>query len=188
MSKKKRSPNARVFDNNSKVYYDRNTLSNFELNRILPQSEVAATAFDDMGEAVTKAAKSKTKVGAMGVGLNAFFTYQTYKESRREGNGVLKSTAKAGVDFTMGEALGAWMLPYSLARSVPQAVVSGIEATNKMSRDMNSNKRFTTFSDASFQDTQQLATMRQSGMEIAKMSQYNLQQTLMGNEAQYMHR
>ena len=44
------------------------------------------------------------------------------------------------------------------------------------------------FSGAQFADNQQLATMRQSGMEMAKMSQYNLQQTLMGNEANHLHR
>jgi hypothetical protein len=53
---------------------------------------------------------------------------------------------------------------------------------------MNSAANFQTFGDAQFMDTQQLATMRQSGMEMAKMAQYNLQQTLMGNEATYLHR
>ena len=53
---------------------------------------------------------------------------------------------------------------------------------------MNSAANFQVFGDAQFMDTQQLATMRQSGMEMAKMANYNLQQTLMGNEATYLHR
>ena len=53
---------------------------------------------------------------------------------------------------------------------------------------MNSAANNQVFGGAQFMDTQQLATMRQSGMEMAKMSQYNLQQTLMGNEATYLHR
>ena len=57
-----------------------------------------------------------------------------------------------------------------------------------MTRQMNSVQRIQTFGEAEFMDTQQLATMRQAGMELAKMSQYNLQQSMMGNEAQYMHR
>jgi hypothetical protein len=53
---------------------------------------------------------------------------------------------------------------------------------------MNSAANFQVFGGAEFHDTQQLATMRQSGMEMAKMAQYNLQQTLMGQEASYLHR
>ena len=30
--------------------------------------------------------------------------------------------------------------------------------------------------------------MRQSGMELAKMAQYNLEQSLMGAEAKHLHR
>ena len=58
----------------------------------------------------------------------------------------------------------------------------------KESRRMNSAANQGVFGNAQFQDTQQLATMRQSGMEMAKMANYNLQQTLMGNEATYFHR
>lgn len=75
-----------------------------------------------------------------------------------------------------------------LAKSVPTMAVSAVEGINTMSRSMNSMQRRQVFGDVEFMDTQQLATMRQSGMELAKMSQYNLQQTLMGNEAEHLHR
>jgi hypothetical protein len=74
------------------------------------------------------------------------------------------------------------------AKEVPGLVMKGAETLYKENRRMNSAANFQTFGDAQFQDTQQLATMRQSGMEMAKMAQYNLQQTLMGNEATYLHR
>ncbi len=70
----------------------------------------------------------------------------------------------------------------------PQVAVSAFEEGSKAMRSLNSLSRVQTFGNASFQDTQQLATMRQSGMELATMSQYNLEQSLMGNEAQHLHR
>ena len=87
-----------------------------------------------------------------------------------------------------GEMLGGWMFPVMLAKQAPTMAISAIEGTQKITRQMNSTGRMQTFGEAQFRDTQQLATMRQAGMELAKMSQYNLQQSMMGNEAQYMHR
>ena len=97
--------------------------------------------------------------------------------------------AQPVVDFVLSETLGfgAYMA-LNLVKEVPDLAVKGAAALFKETRRMNSAARFSTFGDASFQDTQQLATMRQSGMELAKMSQYRLEQTLMGNEAKYLHR
>ncbi|MGL4878003.1 hypothetical protein [Paraclostridium dentum] len=80
------------------------------------------------------------------------------------------------------------MIPVSLAKAAPGAIIAGAEGLQKVTRQMNSTTRVQTFGESYFQDTQQLATMRQAGMEMAKMSQYNLQQSIMGNEAQHMHR
>ena len=55
-----------------------------------------------------------------------------------------------------------------------------------MSRSMNRGAINAPFSNATFVDTQQAYTMRQAGMQMAQASRYNLQQTLLGNEAQYM--
>ena len=43
------------------------------------------------------------------------------------------------------------------------------------------------FYNATFNDTQQAYTMRQAGMQLAENSKYNLQQSLMGNEAAMLH-
>ena len=77
---------------------------------------------------------------------------------------------------------------YHAAKWLPQGIIKGTEALYKENRRMNSAANVQVFGGAQFQDTQQLATMRQSGMEMAKMAQYNLQQTLMGQEATYLHR
>ena len=122
------------------------------------------------------------------IGLNAAFAISDYKDARDSGKGVVGSAVKAGALFAAGEVLQGAMFPVLLASSIPKMAVGAIETTQKMTRQMNNMQRIQTFGESYFQDTQQLATMRQAGMELAKMSQYNLQQSIMGNEAQYMHK
>lgn len=152
-------------------------------------ANVVAGAVD---EGTENLAKSHLKKALSGRNLNALLnvglSINDYNEAINAGDGVVKSVAKAGVQFVAGEALGAWMLPVALAKAAPSIIVSGVEAAQTTTRKMNSVSRTQVFGESYFQDTQQLATMRQAGMEMAKMSQYNLQQAIMGNEAQYMHR
>ena len=123
------------------------------------------------------------------IGLNAAFAISDYKDARDSGKGVVGSAVKAGALFAAGEVLQGAMFPgVLLAGAIPKMAVGAIETTQKMTRQMNNMQRIQTFGESYFQDTQQLATMRQAGMELAKMSQYNLQQSIMGNEAQYMHK
>ena len=147
--------------------------------------ETAEQTIEDLGPGHLKKIFNKRTVG---VGLNAFFAINDYKSAREEGKGVVSSAVKAGSLFVAGEMLGGYMLPIMLAKSAPQMAVSAVEGMQRMTRQMNSVQRIQTFGDSYFQDTRQLATMRQAGMEMAKMSQYNLQQSIMGNEAQHMHR
>jgi hypothetical protein len=102
---------------------------------------------------------------------------------------VVSSAARAAGQFVMGELTGFWGgLALQAAKAVPKMAIKGTELLYKENRKMNSAANSQVFGGVQFQDTQQLATMRQSGMEMAKMAQYNLQQTLMGNEASYLHR
>lgn len=148
-------------------------------------SRTVAEGAEDVGNQYLKRALSGRNINAL---MNLGFAVSDYNESRNSGDSVLKAGAKAGTLFVAGEMLGGWMMPVMLAKQLPTLAVSGIEATQNITRKMNSTARIQTFGEAQFQDTQQLATMRQAGMELAKMSQYNLQQSIMGNEAQYMHR
>lgn len=145
----------------------------------------AAEGISDVGNPYLKQVFSGRNLGAL---LNLGFAVSDYNEARNAGDGVVKSVAKAGAQFVAGEALGMWMMPVMLAKQVPTIAINAIETTQNVTRKMNSVSRIQTFGEAQFQDTQQLATMRQAGMELAKMSQYNLQQSIMGNEAQYMHK
>lgn len=148
-------------------------------------SRTVAEGAENVGNQYLKRALSGRSINAL---MNLGFAVSDYNESRNSGDSVLKAGAKAGTLFVAGEMLGGWMMPVMLAKQLPTLAVSGIEATQNITRKMNSTARIQTFGEAQFQDTRQLATMRQAGMELAKMSQYNLQQSIMGNEAQYMHR
>lgn len=148
-------------------------------------AEEVAEGAVNIGNPYLKQVFSGRNLGAV---LNLGFAISDYNQARNAGDGVIKAGAKAGAQFVAGEMLGGWMMPVMLAKQVPTMAISAIEGTQKITRQMNSTGRIQTFGEAEFRDTKQLATMRQAGMELAKMSQYNLQQSIMGNEAQYMHR
>lgn len=137
-----------------------------------------------------KIGKSVFSGKGFSAGLNMFMTFNTFKSNKERGDGTLQAAIKAGANFAIYDAMGmgATMGLHALT-SAPKLALNGIEKFNSMSRTMNSMSRFQTFGEGnSFVDTQELATMRQSGMEMAKQSQYMMQQAMMGNEAQYMHR
>ena len=171
------SLNERLFPNSTEK------LKELTLNNTINKS--IQEGAEDVGNQYLKRALSGRSINAL---MNLGFAVSDYNESRNSGDSVLKAGAKAGTLFVAGEMLGGWMMPVMLAKQLPTLAVSGIEATQNITRKMNSTARIQTFGEAQFQDTRQLATMRQGGMELAKMSQYNLQQSIMGNEAQYMHR
>lgn len=119
-------------------------------------------------------------------GMAGYGAYSDYKDARDQGRGKLASVAKAGTEFALGELMGGWYIPYQLAKAAPSAVVGGLEGAAKMQRSMNKTSRQVPFQNATFKDYSQAMTMRQAGMQMAQASRYNLQQTLMGNEAQYL--
>ena len=140
----------------------------------------------DIEEMTTKQLFKEVGMPTVFAGFNAV---GTYKDNRREGKSVVSSAARAAGDFVLSETLGpvAYMA-VNMVKEVPDLAVKGSAALFKEMRRMNSSSRLTVFGESEFNDTQQLATMRQSGIELAKMSQYRLEQTLMGNEAKYLHK
>ena len=137
--------------------------------------------------------------GLMGKGMNltkaitignaAIAAVDKYKESKAEGKSTGSALIRAGGAAVAGEILG---IPGTLfltaAQTAPKAIIAGADALYKEHRRMNSSSNFVPLGGVNFQDSQELATMRQSGMELAKMSQYNLEQSLMGAEAKHLHR
>lgn len=133
--------------------------------------------------------KGLTINNAITVASAAIGAVNKYKESRAEGKGVVSSAARAGATAIAAEVLGPGAAVAVMgARMAGNALTEAGDAIYKENRRMNSASNFRVFGGASFQDSQELATMRQSGMELAKMSQYNLEQTLMGAEAKHLHR
>jgi hypothetical protein len=131
--------------------------------------------------------------GGGGTLINGLFSgamaIADYKEGIKEGKTSLEAAGSAAFEFAKGEVLGLWgSLGFGLVKSAPKIGIGLYNEVQSINRSMNNLQRFTPFSDSQFNDTQQLATMRQSGMEMAKMANYNLQQTLMGTEAKYLHR
>ena len=145
----------------------------------------------DTDSMATKAIKGLKDLSVMELGMSAFNVLGVvgdYKDARRKGHGVVSSTVRAGAKFALDEAMGFYALPFYLIKDVPKYAIQGADMLYKENRRMNSAANNQVFGTAQFADNQQLATMRASGLEMAKMAQYNLQQTLMGNEAQHLHR
>ena len=133
-----------------------------------------------------KGAKKLGTMAKVGLGINGVFAVSDYKTARQEGSSRMGAAMKSASTFAMGEVLGGWMIPFMLAPALPGAAVSAVEGIGKMQRQMNQDSRRLPFNNAKFNDYQQAFTMRQAGMQLAQNSQYNLQQTLMGNEASYL--
>lgn len=138
---------------------------------------------------LSKAGSTAKKLGssALSVGLPIGFGVMEYNAARQEGNGRLLSAGRAVGEYVMGETLGlgAYMAIGAVS-GIPRMAVGVGESIYAMSRSMNKNATAGPFQNAVFNDSQQAYTMRQAGMQMAQASKYNLQQTLMGNEAQYM--
>ena len=124
----------------------------------------------------------------LGTGINAAFTYSSYKDSREQGNSRLLSGAKAAGEFVLFDALGWWALPFTMLPELPSAAVSAYEGIGKMTREMDRQSKQIPFANSTFTDFNQAVTMRQAGMKMAQASKYNLQQAMLGNEATYLRR
>lgn len=120
--------------------------------------------------------------------FDVYSAVDDYKTYREQGGSKIGSAARAAGNFALYNALGGWALPYMILPAIPGAAVSAYEGIGKMTREMDRQSRQTPFASSHFQDFNQAVTMRQAGMKMAQASKYNLQQTLMGNEAAYLKR
>lgn len=123
-------------------------------------------------------------------GLSVVSGYSEYKAARQNGHGAIVSAGAAIGDFALGEMLGLpGMIGLGVLEAAPQLAASAYTGINKAARQMSRQRygNMIPFYNATFQDTQQAYTMRQAGMQLAENSKYNLQQSLMGNEAAMLH-
>lgn len=112
----------------------------------------------------------------------------TYQTAREEGGSFLGAVGSAAADIALPMMMGA--VPYlalSVGKELAGAAISGgYDAYRQYASNLGQIHRANAFSNASFNDTEQVHTMRQAGMAIAQRSRYNTQQAMMGNEAKYM--
>lgn len=137
--------------------------------------------------AIAKATKKLGGGQLLNAAIPVAFGVMEYNQNRDQGKGVISSAATALGSYAFFEAVP--LLPalaITALPAIPKAAVSLGENLSAMSRNMNKGAINTPFGNATFNDSQQAYTMRQAGMQMAQASKYNLQQTLMGNEAQYM--
>ena len=126
--------------------------------------------------------------------LGMFWAGQTawseYSDRREQGTSRLGSLAHAATELVLPEFLG-WKTHMALSGLgfLPGVAVQGMQSVAQMGREYERAVRDQSpFRTNTFVDSQQIYTMRQAGMALAEQSKYALQQTLIGNEAQYMHR
>lgn len=142
-----------------------------------------------MSIGLLRASMLKNKGAIFNGGLGAYFAVDGYETARQEGSGVTGAAVHALTEAALPMMMGGWAYAgYLAATELPGLAVGAVEGYARYSRSLARQSKQTPFINAMFNETQQTYTMRQAGMALAQKSKYNLQQTLLGNEAQYLHR
>ena len=115
--------------------------------------------------------------------MGAYGAYSDYSDARDNGESVPASLLEAAGSFVLYNSLGGLMM----AKDVITTGAEFMQDSLQEMRQESANGQIP-FRNAFFQDTKEFATMRQAGMAQAKKSEYTLQQSMMGNEARYLHR
>ncbi len=123
-------------------------------------------------------------IASAGFGLLDFW------QQKKEGAGFLEAASSATINMILPEIMGGWTYGgLMLAQGLASVGVSAYENATMQLRQLDKiNRDQRPFQNYTFVDGPQVYTMRQAGMALAKQSKYNLQQTMMGDEARFMHR
>lgn len=138
--------------------------------------------------------KSQTVAGFVGkhigTGIFGALAIGAYKDYRAEGQTRLGALGHATLDFVLPELMG--IVPYigyEFVKAAPGAALSAGQYISTTMRQLErEGQNMAPFRTNTFVDSQQIYTMRQAGMALAEQSKYALQQSLMGDEARFMHR
>ena len=112
-----------------------------------------------------------------------------YSSRRDEGDSVLSAAFGAVAEQGLAMATGfKGYMAFELLRN-SGVIVDAVESLSAQRRAYYANEQYQApFRTNTFVDNEQLYTMRQAGMELAKQAKYKQVATMMGNEARYMHR
>lgn len=125
-------------------------------------------------------------MSGLGQGMFYIHDYNSYKD---EGRSTLGAIAGTTVDNMLIPLLG-WTpyLGYEMIKASGNLVGAGLEIGAQARSFNQSIRNEAPFKTRTFVDGQQIYTMRQAGMALAKQAKYKQVATMMGNEAKYMHR
>ena len=112
-----------------------------------------------------------------------------YSTRREEGDSALSAAFGAAAEQGLAMATGfKGYMAFELLRN-SGVIVDALESLSAQRRAYYANEQYQApFRTNTFVDNEQLYTMRQAGMELAKQAKYKQVATMMGNEARYMHR
>jgi hypothetical protein len=133
-------------------------------------------------------AKKLGEAGYVKTALTAGILGHSYAQARNEGQS--KASAVIG---TVGESVVASVMHPAvyvlggLAIGAPKAGVQFYEAFSRKARELE-RAGSAPFMTNTFVDTQQTYTMRQAGVAMLQQAKYNVENHMLGNEAQFLHR
>jgi len=129
----------------------------------------------------------KNKGSLFNAGLGVWGATTTYQDEREQGASRLTAGAAAGMELALPMMMSAKKyMGLQAVTALPGAAIDAYTAAQKYRRQLARESNGQAFMNAKYSDTEQAFTMRQAGMAIAKRSQYNTQQAMLGNEAKYM--
>ena len=138
---------------------------------------------------ISKFIGEKSKMDLANYGLSAYFGFDSFVESKREGMSTPGALGQAVVDTALPLLMPGGIpgyIAFEAVTSAPSLAIDAYRWQAEYSRRLGDQQRQRAFQHMSFQDNQQTYTMRQAAMAVAQRSRYNTQIAMMGNEAQYM--
>jgi hypothetical protein len=134
--------------------------------------------------------KKSGKLTALGYATDIAGSIVEYDSQRDSGSGVMYSLGAAAVDLILPNMMGT--MPYLAISGVPALAEFGIDTFESLSESKRKQEKYlrqqAAFKNSTFVENPQIYTMRQAGLALAKQSRYKMQETMMGNEARFLHR
>lgn len=124
----------------------------------------------------------KNKAAAIDIG----FGIHGYYSAKDRGEGIAGRLGQASEDALIPYIAGPMKyLGVELLLNSPDIALDIYQKSSSFGRSLAGSSN-STFNNAKFQDSEEIATMRQAGMALAESSQFNLKKAMLGNEARYM--
>ena len=140
-----------------------------------------------MLQSVAKNILRHHKMSALNTVVGGAFALGTYDEARESGDGIFSSGLQAVGDFAGTMLMGGGLyLGLQAVAGGGQAAIQGYNALDQKRHQVGRDMRQTAFADAHFDDNEQVYTMRQAGLAIARRARGNADLVRLGNEARFM--